>query len=509
MTGDPIGRFLRHAAQRPDHPAVEIDGAVVSYHALAERARRLAGLFLARGAEKILIALPQGPDAYAAMLGALLAGAFYVPVNTVAPAKKITGIIDQVRPDVVLAESALSAVLAADRAGVAIIDPDAARAAPPLTGDGRRHDTAYVIFTSGSTGVPKGVVIPTSALAHYVDWLSARAVMRPTDRVSQFPNISFDLSVLDIFGALNAGATLVVPAGNGDRLFPGEFVQATGITVWVSVPSAFALAMSGRGATAEKLGTVRSFIYCGEPLLRPHLAAMFAACPACEVINLYGPTEATVSMTAVALHADDYHAACADTVAFGDAIPGMGLHLVGGAHDDEGEIVITGPQLAAGYWNDPARTEAAFRPVTTGGVATRGYYTGDWGERRGGHVFFKGRIDRQVKIAGHRIETGEIVARLAECGFAVSCVLKHGETLTAVVEIGTAQEFDAERLRRRLFDVLDAYAVPGAIRGIGVMPRNANDKIDEGAVRGWLEEGLRQGQGFALDPPKAGGLWKP
>ena len=498
LQDDPIGRFLAMAARRPGHPAIDLGTSVVTYAELEAMARRMAGRFVSLAgpgiAPRVVIALPKGPGAYAAMIGALLSGGCYIPLNVEAPERKLARIAARVEPNIIIAAPDYADGLAEACPGASMVDPaqfagadNRVAHAETLRGPGVRGPTAYLIMTSGSTGEPKGVVISTRALAHYLDWLAAVEMFHSTDRVSQFPNIGFDVSVLDIYGALGAGSTLVPAIARSDRLFPADFVRRSRISVWVSVPSAIELVVTGRQATATMLGSVRLFAFCGEALRAAHLAAVFGACPAASVINMYGPTETTVTMTSILLQNGYPPDVCQDTVTIGDPIPGMGLHLVGGAHDDEGEIVVTGPQLATEYWNDPDRTARAFRTLPLGDGEARGYFTGDWGERHDRHIFFKGRIDTQMKIRGHRVEAGEIVARLAECGWPVACVLKHRDTLIAVVEAPDGAVPDTAALRARLLTDLEPHAVPEAIHAVTRMPRGINDKLDSDAVRALLD----------------------
>jgi D-alanine--poly(phosphoribitol) ligase subunit 1 len=232
---------------------------------------------------------------------------------------------------------------------------------------------------------------------------------------------------------------------------------------------------------------VRLFLFSGEPLLREHLDAVFRACPRARVVNAYGPTEATVETTALWMTAGDYEAACGASVAIGDAIPAMGIHLVGGANADEGEIAITGPQLALGYWQEPEQTARAFRTVTVAGEPVRAYFTGDWAERRGQHLFFRERIDFQVKIRGFRLELDEVGAAIRECGWPVECVFKWHDAVAAVVEQRDDKHFDETELRASLRFKLESHAVPAVIRLIPRMPRNENDKLDRAAVIRWFE----------------------
>jgi len=481
---DVVDRFLLMARMQPSHPAVVTPGATLSYAGLERRVRLLAARFARVVAPCVLVALPQGADAYAAMLAAGLAGGHYTPLNVAAPVAKLRRVAELLRPDFIVGHPEMTAALAVE--GAACIDPERLAPLAPFEGMGQRHEQAYTIFTSGSTGTPKGVVIGRAALNHYVEWLGESVGFGPQDRVSQFPNIAFDLSVMDIYGALCFGASLHPATGQGDRLMPARLIERERITVAVFVPSVISLMMRAREATARRLGSLRRVVVCGEALRPAQVKAVFAACPDVVVQNTYGPTEATVSMTSVELRRDDHAGACGATVAIGAAIPGMALHLVGGPHADEGEIVITGPQLASRYFGDPARTAEAFRPVMVDGEMVLGYHTGDWAEQRGGQVFFRERVDFQAKVHGYRIELDEVADAFARSGWPVVCVFKHGEALAAVVERSGDAEPDLVALRHALLERVEAHAVPEQIRVIDAMPRNDNDKVDRRLAMAWF-----------------------
>jgi len=161
--------------------------------------------------------------------------------------------------------------------------------------------------------------------------------------------------------------------------------------------------------------------------------------------------------------------------------------LVGGAHENEGEIVLTGPQLAKGYWRDEAKTAEVYREVVIDGRAQRGYFTGDWAERHNGHIYFKERMDFQVKIKGFRVELDEVAAAIRECGWPVVCVVKRGEALVAVVEDSPGQTFDEAALLARVGRKVESHAVPVRAWVIAHLPRNDNDKLDRKAVAAWLD----------------------
>ncbi len=487
---DSLDRFLIRASHDPGAPAVVNDGHWVSYGELEDRARALARVFAARTAPRVLIALPSGADAYAAMLGAGLAGGFYTPLNVNAPALKWAHVCRLLQPDFIVGPAAIVQPLLEQAPGACGVDLATAAHGPRLRGQGTRHETAYVIFTSGSTGTPKGVAVARSGLDHYVGWIGRSLGITAADRVSQYANIAFDLSVLEIYGALCHGASLHPAGGLGDRMMPARMVERERLTVWVSVPSVISLMMQAGELTPAHVGSLRRLVFCGEPLLAHQVDAVFRACPQAVVQNTYGPTEATVSMTSLVLEADSPIDRDAPSIAIGEPIEGMELLLVGGESTDEGELVIVGPQLALGYWQDPERTAHAFRTLVRDGRPCRAYHTGDRAERRQGRIHFRERIDFQVKVRGFRVELGEVAAALMAIGFANVCVFKHDreERLVAVVETASPALFDERAVHRALLARIDPYAVPQEIRATDRLPRNDNDKIDRELTRAWFRQ---------------------
>jgi D-alanine--poly(phosphoribitol) ligase subunit 1 len=486
MAHDVVDLFLDRAAENPDHPAIVCSTSRVTYRQLEQRVRAYAARFAARPEPKVFIALPASIDAYACILASGLAGGFHTPVNLASPPEKMRRIVRQLQPDVLVGAPDVLDSLASAAPRAERLDPKELDLARKLDGAGSRHPLAYVFFTSGSTGEPKGVMISREALAHYVDWLKTFEIT-PADRVSQQPNIAFDISMTDIFAALCYGATLYPLDIEGDRLLPARFIQRNGITVWNSTPSVVSLMMQARQVRASHLASVRLFNFCGEPLLKEHLEALFAAVPGALVQNTYGPTEATIAVTAVSMRSDNFLSYCVTSVALGTPLPGMELVLSNGNTPDDGEVVIIGPQLADGYWADPEKTAAAFRPVS-GSDPRRGYFTGDWAERIAGNIYFKERIDFQVKVRGHRIELDEVGAAIRACGYPVLCVFKRGDTLAAVVEKPEADSiFDELALRDKLGKKIEPHAIPERIVMVEQIPRNENDKLDRRAAAALFE----------------------
>lgn len=484
-----IDRLLTQAALRPDKPAVVERSRTISYAEFADRTREFAALFADSDRRRVLVATEKGFAAYAAMFGSLMAGGTYAPVNVASTKGRLRHICGSFDPDIIVAAEPMASDLR-EFSSARVIDPLARFSARQRDVESR-DPIAYVIFTSGSTGEPKGVAIPRHALDHYVAWLGPALDLQPGDRMSQHPNIGFDLSVLDIYGALCFGASLHPFIDGGARLLPARKVRDDKLTVWNSVPSVLSIMETAKELDREHLDSVRLFTFCGEILRTDHVAKIFAARPDAIVLNTYGPTEATVAMTCRTMTAENYEAVCTSSAPIGDAIGGMRLDLIGGPGDgdDEGEIVISGPQLAAGYWMDGPLTASKFRDHTIGDQVTRAFFTGDYAIRHNDEMHFLGRKDDMIKLRGHRMHLGAVHHALQEVGWASSCVFERDGALFAAVERRDDAVFDQARILTDLSSRLEAYALPTEIRVMDRLPRNSNDKVDAVAVKRMFEGG--------------------
>lgn len=481
-----LQRFAEAAARHALRPAVIEGPRTVSYGELDSNARRIARQLVdSQALPRVLIHLPQTAEAFAAMFAVAQAGGFYTTTNVAAPPERRKSTFEAFAPAAIITNGELAAEARRYCPSAHIVDVDTL-GREELATPAEPHRLAYVMFTSGSTGQPKGVMISKSALSHYVDWVMDAMAVTPEDRWSQHPNIAFDLSVLDIYGALCAGAALI-PITGVDLLMPAQAIRRHGLTIWDSVPSVLTSMIKIRQATPKNFESLRMLTFCGEALQKMHVEAIFNARPDIVVHNTYGPTEATVSCTLLRLTAANYEAACQSSVAIGDPIPGMAIDLVGGADGNDGEIVISGPQVAEGYWNDPALTAEKFRRFEAGGSEKFGYFTGDWAQRAGPHVYFRGRVDNQVKVRGERIELDDISAALMNCGCGFACVVKIGDELHGMFEYDDAIP-EAQALRETIGKYLPVHLIPQHFHAMASLPRNANGKVDLAAVCRWIEE---------------------
>ena len=189
------------------------------------------------------------------------------------------------------------------------------------------NNLAYIIFTSGSTGEPKGVCISRKSLDHYVKWLNTNFNIKKGYNCSQFPEISFDLSVADIYGTLSSGGTLIPAKTLYDKLFPGRFIRNK-IDFLVCVPSLIDIIKNSSELTKQNLKSLKSIFFCGEALLKAQVKSILRVKKNLRIINAYGPTEATVSCTHKEVSSKDLNNKKFHSISIGSAIPGTKIKLL-------------------------------------------------------------------------------------------------------------------------------------------------------------------------------------
>ena len=478
---DVLDMFFSGAKECPRIAAVDDADGEASYEELMSLACRVAGTLgsvTENPCPRVLIALAPSRRAYAAMIGSLVAGGTFCPVDLVGPEGRNATICKAFAPDVVFFERTVPPFLSALPLTTPRVDllkqlrQVEARPSP------ERSDVAYVVFTSGSTGRPKGVKMGRRGFSHFLGVAKTYFGLSPGERWGQFSNLGHDLGVMDVFMAVTQGGTLV-PLSDAERhIRQAVAIRDRRLGVWQSVPGILEFMIRANQLTAEHLAPLRVMSFCGDTLHARHLDALFSARPDLHVFNTYGTTETTGFNTLNHLTSGNFRGSCdAGSVAIGEDVPGWRIHLRGGDSADEGQIVVASECLSLGYWRDEERTRAAFRQVQFGDrPPQRCYFTGDWGIRRNGRLYCTGRMDRQVKIQGERIELEEVDGLLREAGFSDAyTVIKDGE-LHAFVE--STQPIDQEQIRYHLKKSLPFQAIPRAIHALPSLPRNQNGKID-------------------------------
>jgi D-alanine--poly(phosphoribitol) ligase subunit 1 len=506
------------AACAPDGCAVVGAEGTLTWNELLGRARGLAR-HLGESGSPVLLYGHKQPAMVVGVVAALACARPYVPVDPSAPPGRIARMLDAARPgDAVLAQDpppALARELAARAIRTIVLDPLARGVAPADEADGGGttpspvdpETLAYILFTSGTTGEPKGVPIPHGALLHFTDWLLATHAFVPGGEtfLNQAP-FSFDLSVMDLYGALTTGGTLFTLGREelGDARVLFRRLDGAPLTVWVSTPSFARLCLAEPRFRQEMLPALRRFLFCGETLPVGVAREILARFPAAEVWNMYGPTEATVAVTAVRVTAA--MVASGRPLPVGRPAPGIDVWIADPTdplrrlpHGTRGEIVIAGPQVASGYLLPAGAVQggaASFLMLPDG---RRAYRTGDLGaidpdERA---LECSGRLDRQIKLHGYRIELEEIEGRLrAVPGVADGAVLAidrdgRPDHLLAVV-VGDATAGPAlpeggrpltDLVRGVLAEWLPSYALPRIARRVAHLPLTPNGKVDRLALR--------------------------
>jgi non-ribosomal peptide synthetase component F len=323
-----------------------------------------------------------------------------------------------------------------------------------------------------------------------------RCPIYPEDRVSQFYDLTFDPSVLEIFPALEAGACLhVVPSP--ERLSPARFIRDEALTVWHSVPSVIgALRRFGQLAPGC-FPSIRLSMFGGEALLLGHAEAWRAAAPNGAVDNQYGPTEVTVGCLAELVGERPRITAERGVIAIGEPFPGTRAAVVDGSgalvpDGAVGELALSGAQVSAGYFDDPALTQRRFPTVDIAGSGrARWYLTGDRARRdEDGHFHHLGRLDHQVKIQGKRVELEEIEAHVRDVTGGEAAVLpwpvREGAAVGVIAFVvggRVAPEVAQIALRGRL----PGHMVPRRILPREALPLGATGKIDRRALAAELQ----------------------
>ncbi|MEI6485320.1 MAG: Pls/PosA family non-ribosomal peptide synthetase [Sphingomonadales bacterium] len=450
-------------------------------------ARQLRQIGVKRG-DRVVICLPRGLDQYMAILGTLWAGACYVPVDWSYPQDRIAYIAEDSGAVLVVteqdraAEMTIPALVLGQALGELAAQP--ATPMPRAETGSTPDDLAYIIYTSGTTGRPKGVMITHRNACHLVRSESTILALDPDDRVFGGFSLAFDMSVETMWSAFFVGAELLVASESLAQAGPdmARVLAAAGVTVWHVVPSLLTL-------VEEAMPQLRLLNLGGEAC-PPDLVERWAR-PGLRMLNTYGPTETSVTATWTEVQPGR-------RVTIGRPLPGYTAWIVDEKlwpvpAGTEGELVIGGPGVGAGYVGREDLTAEKFvqTPFTLpDGSHARIYRSGDLVRLDAvGEIDFIGRIDTQVKIRGFRVELAEIEAVVADDPDIAQAVVNlfrdddGAEFLAAflVARAGAAIDIDAARARVRAR--LPNYMRPAAYQQLDRFPTlPASGKVDRKAL---------------------------
>ncbi len=465
-----LAGFFTQAETRPRAPCLREGGRCLDYR---QTARRVGGMARAIRTLRlppdrpIAVALPKGIDATCAVLGILASGHSYLPLDMKAPPARRGWILEDAQAGAVIGRGDatidlpwldMEQIEPADFPGVDLI-PDA---------------LAAILYTSGSTGSPKGVALSHRAIRAFSDWAKRLVELHPEDRIAAIAPLHFDLSTFDLFSVLAAGACLeFVPEGltAAPSRLTGWLADRR-ITGLYTVPSLLAFWALKGNLAATPLPALRFLLFAGEVFPTPSLRRLAELLPQVDCHNLYGPTE-----TNVCCHWWVDRARLADDrpIPIGRPACGDELHI----DPASGELHVRGPTLLSGYWR-----RGRLQPALT---AHGWYATGDRVKlNEHGEYVFLGRLDRMLKVAGHRVEPAEVEAVLLGLPGVAECAVvgvddPEGTRPAAALVLTPAASIPA--VRQALKERLPPYMLPGRFLPLPALPRLSNGKPDLEAIK--------------------------
>lgn len=444
-----------------DMPAVISPTQTLSHRELRERSWGLADELIRGGVgrgERVAVVMDKGWEQIVAVLGTLRSGAAYVPIDAGLPIERLRRLLESCRVSHVVTQSEVFGRIGwPDGIRCVVVDANspATSSAPPRVEERDPGDLAYVIYTSGSTGEPKGVMIDHRGAVNTVLDVNRRFEVGSTDRVLALSNLSFDLSVYDVFGLLAAGGAVVVPAAEGlrDPAHWASLILQHEVSVWNTVPALMEMLVAWLEGRSDSAGAMPQLALLSGDWIPVDLPDRIRALRSdARIIGLGGATEA--SIWSIFFPIAEVPSTWT-SIPYGKPLSRQDVMVLDHRLDTRpdwvtGALYIAGDGLAVGYWADPEQTSASFvrHPITGG----RLYRTGDLGRYLpDGDVELLGREDSQVKIRGHRIELGEIETILAQhrevqAAAVVADGDRHNRRLVAFVVAREVETADAEQI---------------------------------------------------------------
>lgn len=503
-----LSHLIEHAGER-DSTGLAVVGTDerLDHATLAERVSKLAGALRAQGVsagDRVVVHAPKSTNTFVAIHAILRAGGIAVPVDPRSPVSVLEALDRELAPRAIVVAAPTtghwpdpSVPTVGESPACDLTWDDVATADPIGPVDRLGSDPAYIISTSGSTGRPKSIVHTHASALRYAELAADCYDLGPDDRLANVAPFHFDQSTFELYAGLLVGAAAVLIPEILLR-FPAsvsELLERERATTWYSVPTILRQ-LQQRGALDQRdLTSLRWILFGGEVFAPSALREAMAAFPNARFSNVYGPAEVN-QCTYHHLEApprDD------DSIPIGTAWDDTEVRLVGpdGAEvqgPGRGELLVRTATAMAGYWARPDLDARVFvSEPTDGGLSRRWYRTGDVVERGDdGLMIFVGRVDRQVKIRGVRVELEAVEAALdAIEGVTASAAVLVGDADDALVGIvETSAITDASIVLRALRRALPAAAVPDRIVFVDALPVTTSGKVDTVRAAQMLETGV-------------------
>lgn len=484
------------AALYPEKVVYSEDAREMKFREVLNFSRRIGTVLSAvTGTAPIAVISGRTIDTIAAYLGIVYSGHAYAPIDGKLPRHRIDIIIETLKPSAILADAKNLALAKELGEGIPVFALEEAMQAE--ADDDRllaiRHqmvvtDPLYVIFTSGSTGKPKGVITSHLSLMCYIESYTSVMGITNEDRLGNQSPLDYIAAIRDIYVPLYRGcSSIIIPKEyfmEPNSLF--AYMNEHGVTSVGWSVSAFTIALSLGAFEEEKLHTLNKICFSGSVMPASCLAVWQKNLPGAKFVNQYGPTEATASCT---YYEVDHLVEQDEQLPIGRPYENYRVFLLNEdlteiPRGEIGEICVSGPILALGYYNDPERTQKSFICNPNGrGYPERMYRTGDYGRvREDGMLEFHGRMDRQIKHMGHRVELDEIEYAANQIDGVDECVsLYHKEK--EVLYLFYAGSASMKEVVLELRRVLPGFMVPRKVKQMPALPKLASGKMDMTALK--------------------------
>lgn len=488
------------SSDSPNLAALRFGNSVLTYKELNDHSNRLANYLIKKGVcvgDIIAVCIDRSFEMMVGIFATLKAGATYLPLDSKNPQNRLSEIIGDAKPKIILTDSKsdlnlppYSTIIYTDNI---LTHPLTDNSTNPET-KVESNNLAYIIYTSGSTGKPKGVMIEHHSLMNRLNWMQKQFPIASNDVLLQKTSITFDVSVWELFWWTFSGASLAILPPGSERE-PAKIVQeieTKKVSVIHFVPSMFSVFIDylKSAQVVSKISGLKWIIASGEALQPKTVNEFnklrsFSKLP--EVVNLYGPTEATIDVSIYRCPLDSN----IKEIPIGKTIDNTQLYVLNKANQIQpwgipGELVIGGVNLARGYINNPELTELKFPEIEIESDSKKRFYrTGDLAKwNSDGNIVFIGRMDNQIKIRGFRIELGEIEAKLLEypkikeASVMLQIAANENPLLKAFVVLFPDEKTNSGQIKKYLVELLPAYMLPNQIFILDQMPISQNGKID-------------------------------
>lgn len=477
--------FNDQVARTPDAVAIICASQSLTYRELSDRAGQLAGHLAALGVgPDVLVGLcvERSAEMIVAMMGILMAGGAYLPLDPQYPTERLNFILKDSRAKIVIADEALIPLLGQldSSCSVVMTGAGAPSANPFPCSPGGPASLAYVIYTSGSTGTPKGVAVEQSSVVSFLHWVRESFTDDELSGVLAVTSICFDISVFEIFGPLCWGGKLLLAA---DALHGVPDETWSQVRLINTVPSLIESWIGTRSCPPSLIA-----VNLAGEFLKPSLVdAIYRQWSVGRVNDLYGPTEATVYSTWTTRQPNM-------PASIGKPIANTEVYILDSNLNPvpcglPGDLFLAGAGIARGYLHRPELTAERFIPHPFSADAqARLYRTGDLARfTSAGTLEYLGRSDHQVKLRGFRIELGEIETVLEthpDLRAAAVHVRQAAEdsSLTAYLVVREGAALESSKLRSWLQQRLPEHMVPSHFLALPALPLTANGKVDRNAL---------------------------